>query len=571
MQLRKKPKPAYKKKHAGLHNLGLFMVVFSVLGGVMLLYKTQAAVSFVAYPPHRAQCVANSPSKTFVRPGETFPVTVQMKNTGTSTWSPDYGFFLSEYSSGATSGVTIWKNVKGATFTGSTGPGGTRTFNLTVTAPTTPGTYGMSWGMHIVFAGFLHDPCTNKNITVKNPPAVSLNLNGQASNISVTKGAGLTLSWSASNGATSCTASGNWSGAKSPPSGGSENRSGDTASTGTRTYTLVCSNEVGAGTAITRTVSVTAPPTSPPPSGGGSGGTSSGGSGSRASGGSSGSVPALTVDTTPPSAPTNFQANYDENEVILRWDAASGDQGVSGYELEKSTDQVNWQRIGDTVTGESYTDQEVSFDMTYYYRLRALDQAGNASSHATTEVKTGSFDPNAKADEALVLTSDDGVAKVTIPAGALSEEASCTLKPSRYLTPSLKDYVSFSGPYELVCKVASGNKISSFAQPVSVEVILNEDMKKEYSEFKYFTRSDDWEEVSEPSSDNSFVLGESTDFALMGKTKKTPLWQKILLVLFVIGTIAGLAIVVLTRVSRWRLKRKLEEQNRANYYKEHGY
>ncbi len=571
MPAKRRKKPLYQRRHLGLHKLGLFLVVFSVIGGGIMLLKSSAATTYATYPPHHAACTQNTATtpynNSYARPGQRFTAQVKMKNDGTSNFSPNYGFILVEFNNGAA--TNYWK-ASGGTLAGDVTPGNTATFNLTVTAPSQVGSYGFNWAMYIIYNGILREPCTGKVLTVKNPPAASLNLNSQASNISLTQGAGLTLSWSASNGPTGCTASGSWSGARAVS--GSENRSGDTATVGTKTYTLQCANQVGSGSSITRTVTVNAapPPASPTPSPAPS---TSSPKPSPTTGAASNNnpVPVVTTDTTPPSAPGNFQAAYNENVVDLRWDAATDDRGVSGYQLERSLDQSQWQTIGETINGTAYTDQDVNFQTTYYYRLRAIDESGNASANAEAQVATGSFAPNAKSEEALVLTSDDGVAVVTVPAGALNEAASCDLRSSKYLSPNAKGYASISGPYELLCKLASGSRVTAYAQPVTVQVILSDSQKKQYTDYKFYTRESDWAEIREVSADNSFVLGNSNDFALMGKTKKTPLWQKILITLFVIAAVAGAGLVGLTRLYRWRLKRQIEQKNRDNYNKERGY
>lgn len=567
MFARQTKKLPYRKKHSSLHRFGLFLIAFAAVGGGFMLYKSSAATTYASYPPHHAACIQNTPSKSYVRPGENFTAVVKMKNDGTSNFSPSYGFILAEFNNGV---ETNYWNDSGGTLSGDVTPGNTATFNLSVRAPSQPATYGFNWAMLIIYNGVVREPCTGQNVVVKNPPIAALNLNGTAGNITLTQGSGLTVSWSASNGATSCSASGNWSGAKSPPSGGSENRTVDTSTVGTKTYTLVCSNEVGAGTAISRSVTVTAAPPPPAPASPAPSGSSPVPSSSSGTSASS-TVPIVTADTTPPSVPAGFQANYNESVVDLSWSGSTDDHGVSGYELERSTDQTAWQRLGGTITSETFSDPEVTFDTTYYYRLRALDQAGNASGYATAQITTGGFSPNAKAGEALVLTSDDGVVRVSIPAGALAEVAACDLRASRYLPPSPKDYDSISGPYELLCKVASGSRITAFAQPVTVQVNLSDSQKKRYGDHKFYTRASDWEEVKDVSADNGFVLGDSADFAILGKTKKTPLWQKVLITLFILTAVIGGGLFALSYYYRWRLKRRLEQQNRDNYYKERGY
>lgn len=94
--------------------------------------------------------------------------------------------------------------------------------------------------------------CTT-TLTVTAPSAPTLNLN--ATPASIIEGQSSTLSWTSAN-ATSCTASGAWSGTKSLT--GSESVSPLTTST----YTLQCS---GPGGSITQNVTVTVTPPPPPP------------------------------------------------------------------------------------------------------------------------------------------------------------------------------------------------------------------------------------------------------------------------------------------------------------------
>ena len=88
-------------------------------------------------------------------------------------------------------------------------------------------------------------------VTVIPPPAPTLTLT--ASPTSVTTGAASTLTWSSTN-ATSCTASGGWTGAK--PTSGSQSTG---ALSATSTYTLDCTGD-GGTVSKSVTVTVTAPP-----------------------------------------------------------------------------------------------------------------------------------------------------------------------------------------------------------------------------------------------------------------------------------------------------------------------
>lgn len=76
---------------------------------------------------------------------------------------------------------------------------------------------------------------------VTQPPVVTIS----ASPTTIGSGSSSTISWSATNSPTSCTASGNWSGAKA---GSGSTSTGTMNTAGTYTYTLACSNSAGTDT-----------------------------------------------------------------------------------------------------------------------------------------------------------------------------------------------------------------------------------------------------------------------------------------------------------------------------------
>lgn len=577
----RKPKSSPKRKFVSqrtrkLHRLSLFALLFGIIGAGFLLYSTHAAVSFVPYPPHRAECVENTPKKTIVRPNESFTVRVRMRNTGSSVWSPSYGFYLSEYSSGATSGNLIW-NASGGTFKGSYGNGAVPTFNLTVRAPSTPGSYPMSWGMHVVFQGYVRNPCSAKTIRVMNPPVVTLLTNNQNRDITVTKGSSLTMKWTATNDTKRCIGSGAWSGDQTPAPGGTSNQSSDTSSTGTKTYTLTCYNALLIGSSATRRVTVVNPPAS---GGGGSsgGGSSSGGS----SGPASSPAPASPAsddsgpDKTAPSSPTDFSAEIvDDATVALSWSPATDNIGVKGYELDRSKGKEKWEPLGGGVLQDLlYSDTSIQFETTYNYRVRAIDEAGNASKYATVSATTNPFNANVKPDEPSTLTSENGVVTVVIPSGAVTSPALCVLRvDDENIAPEVKGYKTFSGPLELLCKEADGNVLSSFEQPVQVNVQLDDKQKNDFTSVAYYVHNDGWQQVStdDPLNLSGFELQENTTFAVLSAGQSSPLWQKLLLGLLIgLVTIGGGLFLVLLFL---RLKQRRDYQKKYQDYhrKERGF
>ncbi len=86
-------------------------------------------------------------------------------------------------------------------------------------------------------------------------------------------------------------------------------------------------------------------------------------------------------DTTPPTAPADLRATVAGTSVDLAWSASSDDVGVTGYQVYRGTtpgfaaDATS--RIGQAA-GLSYTDSSLAAG-SYYYRVIAVDAAGNAS------------------------------------------------------------------------------------------------------------------------------------------------------------------------------------------------
>jgi len=124
-----------------------------------------------------------------------------------------------------------WSGAKGSSGTQSTGSlGSVKTYYYTLTCSNAGGT------------GF----AKNVPVTVTNPPATVVSLS--ANPISVNSGSSSSLSWSATYSPTSCTASGDWSGAKG--SSGTQS-TGSLSTVRTYSYSLTCSNAGGSDSATT--------------------------------------------------------------------------------------------------------------------------------------------------------------------------------------------------------------------------------------------------------------------------------------------------------------------------------
>jgi hypothetical protein len=92
-------------------------------------------------PSNAAYITQQVPASMIV--GQSYPVSVTMQNTGASTWHPGYLYRLG--SQGPQDNMT-W-GIGRVELPGPVPPGATVTFNFTVTAPSTPGSYIFQWRM----------------------------------------------------------------------------------------------------------------------------------------------------------------------------------------------------------------------------------------------------------------------------------------------------------------------------------------------------------------------------------------------------------------------------------------
>lgn len=90
------------------------------------------------------------------------------------------------------------------------------------------------------------------------------------------------------------------------------------------------------------------------------------------------------IDDTAPGNVSNFSGSSDsDGDVTLTWTAPSDTSGIAKYYIYRSTSDnfsaSSSNRITDNATGTSYTDDDQDTD-TYYYRIKAIDNAGNEGS-----------------------------------------------------------------------------------------------------------------------------------------------------------------------------------------------
>ncbi len=183
--------------------------------------------------------------------GESRQVSITLKNTGTGNWMNSLGYRLG--SENPANNLT-WGTGRVTLNDGEViRSGEQRQFTFTIKAPQTAGTYNFQWKMLQERYQWFGVVTPNVAITVRAssaPPPVPT-VSFSASPTSITSGQSSTLTWSGTN-ATSCTASGGWTGTKSLS--GSE----VVSPASNTTYTLTCT---GAGGSISdsATISVSAP------------------------------------------------------------------------------------------------------------------------------------------------------------------------------------------------------------------------------------------------------------------------------------------------------------------------
>jgi lysophospholipase L1-like esterase/fibronectin type 3 domain-containing protein len=88
------------------------------------------------------------------------------------------------------------------------------------------------------------------------------------------------------------------------------------------------------------------------------------------------------ADATPPTAPTGLKAAAAKGKANLSWTGSTdtGGSGLAGYRVWRSTSGASgsFTMIG-TTAGTSYSDSAVTGNVDYWYRVTAVDGAGNQS------------------------------------------------------------------------------------------------------------------------------------------------------------------------------------------------
>ncbi|HKS16602.1 MAG TPA: Ig-like domain-containing protein, partial [Planctomycetota bacterium] len=84
----------------------------------------------------------------------------------------------------------------------------------------------------------------------------------------------------------------------------------------------------------------------------------------------------ITLDTTPPAAPTNVRVMATPAFIDIEWTASTSND-VAGYSIYRQTDGGSWTLLNTTGLSliTKYRDSSVSAGHTYNYRITAVDDA----------------------------------------------------------------------------------------------------------------------------------------------------------------------------------------------------
>ena len=392
-----------------------------------------------------------------------------------------------------------------------------------------------------------------------------------ASPQTVTVGSSSKLTWASSDG-TACNLS---YGTTHVTLGGSGSTTVKPSSS--TSYSIVCSNVSGSSATKSLTVTVKAVPVTKPPSTPAKKPTN--GSTSTSSGSATGHQ--AQSDTTAPSAPTSLTAAEDTTTktVNLSWDKSTDNIGVTGYQLERSIDNAEWINLGNNISGTTYKDQDTDFSTLYYYRVRAVDAAGNSSGYTNTQITTSAFAANSLTSNDTNITSDDNLVTVNIPSGVLAGDALCSLLSSTgILPPNINGYISIAGPYQLNCRDSSGKQIDSYGDSLTLTSQFDAGHLKNISVVQYYGQNDDssWQQLNIKNHDkktkvDTVDLGKFTTFSVMGKQHKTSVLLTVFEILTIIVAFVGGGIMLLRFIAVQRLRRQVEKRNEEYRHKSGGY
>ena len=147
--------------------------------------------------------------------------------------------------------------------------------------------------------------------------------------------------------------------------------------------------------------------------------------------------------TTRPSAPANVVATPGDASVSLRWNAVSG---ATFYKVKRGTTSGGpYATLAPVVGNTNFSDSGLSNGTTYYYRVYAVNSAGNSPDSAQVQATPVAPVPPPGAPTNLVATAGD--TQITLSWNAASDAASYKIKRS----------TTNNGPYTTLASSVTAN------------------------------------------------------------------------------------------------------------------
>jgi len=149
----------------------------------------------------------------------------------------------------------------------------------------------------------------------------------------------------------------------------------------------------------------------------------------------------LVTDLTDPSAPTALIATPGNNKVVLTW-AANSEGDLASYKVYRGTSASPTTLLSTITAGtETSTEDSLTNSTLYYFKISAVDDAGNESS-PTSDVSSLSHDPSG--DYSLSFDGDDDYVNVNTVADEMSSVTDWAV--SFWVKPNLNSFPEPEGP-----------------------------------------------------------------------------------------------------------------------------
>ncbi len=277
-------------------------------------------------------------------------------------------------------------------------------------------------------------------------------------------------------------------------------------------------------------------------------------------------------DTNAPTAPTNLKAKVEDDgsTVRLSWAAAKDDKEVASYQVERSTDKSTWDVLTTKATSTNYADTATTFSIHYFYRVKAIDAAGNAGLFANVDVTTKAFVANTNNSQSTAIVSSDGLVTVKLPSGAVDSQTSCSVVKDASNNDGIKStkLILAAGPYSFSCKQADGTIVDHFSTVVTVEVSKKSKVFGKYSSIKIYTHdnaNNRWMSMISSLNKKTQVISATSStplqFAVLGVAKKGIPFSLIVIVVFIL--------ILVGLFFSWRVRQQQKVQ--YNEYIRHKY